>query len=147
VRARPVLLALAGAVACGCGGPGTMAGAQTTSAALTRPVPIRATTARHQPRGRVTGSVVDDGCARTPCPLARPPLPIVARVRLEQTGRGRPTRTAARTTTDGQGRFTLRVAAGSYRLATTPTATGPTCQSSRLRVSPGADVHVVVSCG
>jgi len=80
-------------------------------------------------RERVAGTVEDDGCASDPCPYARPPLPVRARVTVRPirrtSPRGGPVRSLT-TSSDGQGRFRLRVASGRYVVRAYP-------QDSRLR--------------
>src|SRR3954454_23376233 len=77
----------------------------------------------------VAGTVEDDGCASEPCPYARPPMPVRARVTVRSIRRTSPRGGPVRSLTpssDGQGRFRLRVRAGRYVVRAYP-------RDSRLR--------------
>jgi hypothetical protein len=93
-------------------------------------------------RGTVTGRVT----AGPTCPVERaghpcPPAPVSAVVQARAHRR-----VAASTHTDAHGRYTLRLAAGSYTLVAVTKQPYPRCTPRSVRVRASQVVHAAIAC-
>lgn len=99
--------------------------------------------------GWIVGTVEQDSCAADPCPYARPPLPLRARVTarsISKRGHRRRVTGPQVTSSDGQGRFRLRVPADVYEVRAEPHQQRLRCRTRQVSVRPRRTSRVLIIC-
>ena len=130
------IASIAAACNCGAANPAAQTGGNTQASA-----PLA--------HGWIAGTVEQDSCAADPCPYARPPLPLRARVTarsISNQGHRQRVGRAHTTSSDGQGRFRLRVAAGVYEVRAEPRHQRLRCRARQVSVRPRTTSRVLITC-